>query len=64
MAPSRVKTYDPSGQLLAVVAAGDGFEPTAKNMDLAVDPEDRIAVADPARRAVSIFEPVTEEVMA
>ncbi|MEE8523923.1 MAG: hypothetical protein V3T72_08330 [Thermoanaerobaculia bacterium] len=60
----RAKVYDRDGNLLAVVAAADSFDPAAKNMDLAVDSRGRIYVADTVRLQVCIFEPVAEAVVA
>jgi len=59
----RVKVYDPEGQLLAVVA-DDVFDPAAKNMDVAVDSEDRIYVADTATFEICVFEPKGREATA
>jgi sugar lactone lactonase YvrE len=59
----RVKVYDPEGQLLEVVA-DDVFDPTAKNMDLAVDAGGRIYVADTATLEIRVFEPGEPEVTA
>lgn len=56
----RVKVYDPSGALLAVVSDA-AFDAGAKNMDLAVDAGGRILVADTARLEVLVFEPAGEE---
>ena len=53
----RVKIYDPEGQLLAVVA-DDAFDPGAKNMDVAVDGNGRVYVADTARLEICVFEPI------
>jgi sugar lactone lactonase YvrE len=57
----RAKVYDPEGHLLAVVAAGEAFDPAAKNMDLGVDDRGRIFVADTIRRRICVFEPVDSE---
>jgi sugar lactone lactonase YvrE len=51
----RVKIYDPEGGLICVVAT-DLFDPAAKNMDVAVDGEGRIVVADTARGEIVVFE--------
>lgn len=56
----RVKVYDAEGHLEAVVAGGETFDPACKNMDVAVDPADRIVVTDPVRLAAQVFELVTE----
>ena len=57
----RAKVYDPQGRLLAVVAAGDAFDPAAKNMDVASDDRGNVYVADSIRRRICVFEPVSEE---
>ncbi len=57
-APPRAKVYDPAGSLLAVVADGQAFDLAAKNMDVAVDVEGKVYVADTARRRICVFEPV------
>ena len=54
----RAKVYDGAGRLLAVVAAGETFDPGAKNMDLAVDSRGRIYVADTIRFQIFVFEPL------
>jgi sugar lactone lactonase YvrE len=56
----RVKVYDLEGHLLSVVAEGRDFDPGAKNMDLVVDGEGRIYVADTGRFRISVFSPVAE----
>ena len=59
----RVKVYDRLGQLKAIVALQDQFDPGTVGLDLAVDSKQRIHVLDPKRRVVRIFEkknPVTE----
>jgi sugar lactone lactonase YvrE len=56
----RVKIYDPQGQLLTVVA-DDGFDPAAKNMDLAVDSEGRIYVGDTVTLEICVFLPSAGE---
>ena len=56
----RVKVYEPDGQLLAVVAE-DAFDPTAKNMDLAVDDAGRLYVVDTATLQICVFEPTSKE---
>ncbi len=53
----RVKVYAPDGTFLAVIAA-EGFEPTSKNMDVAVDASGRVHVADTVAREIVVFEPV------
>ena len=56
----RVKAYDFSGNLRAVIAAGV-FDPNCKNMDIAVDPAPggRVYVADTVKNAIFIFQAVT-----
>jgi sugar lactone lactonase YvrE len=56
----RVKVYDAEGQLLAVVA-DEGFDPGAKNMDLAVDTESRIYVVDTVTLEIHVFLPPDPE---
>jgi sugar lactone lactonase YvrE len=55
----RVKLYDRDGGLLAVVA-DEGFDPSAKNMDLTVDPAGRIYVADTATFEIHVFTSASE----
>ncbi len=57
----RAKVYDPEGRLLAVVAAGETFDPGAKNMDVATDEKGNVYVADTVRRRICVFEPMAEE---
>lgn len=52
----RVKVYDPEGKLLAVMGEND-FDPSCKNMDVAVDSQERIYVADTVRLEVRVFAP-------
>ncbi len=52
---SRVKVHRADGQLLAVVAGPEDFAPEAPGMDVAVDAEGRIVVADRAQRMVRVF---------
>jgi streptogramin lyase len=56
----RLKVYSPEGELLAVVA-DDVFDPNAKNMDVVVDSDGRIYVADTATLTIHVFEPVSRE---
>ena len=56
----RVKLYSPDGRLLAVVA-DEGFDPAAKNMDLAVDSRGRLYVVDTQRFEIRVFTPVAAE---
>ena len=58
-ATPRVKVYSPEGELLAVVA-DEGFDPQAKNLDLAVDSKGNIYVVDTVKLEVQVFVPVTE----
>lgn len=60
----RVKVYDAAGALEAVVAGDETFDPACKNMDVAVDPWDRIVVIDPVRLAALVFAVSEEEVAA
>jgi sugar lactone lactonase YvrE len=53
-APPRVKLYTADGQLLAVMGEKD-FDPTCKNMDVAVDAQGRIYVVDTARLRICVF---------
>lgn len=53
----RVKVYDPDGTLRAVVSSEEDFDPSCKNMDLAVDHFGRIGVVDPVARALALYEP-------
>lgn len=55
-AEPRVKVYDAEGRLETVVAGAEDFDPGCKNMDVAVDPWDRIAVADTVRLTLKVFE--------
>ena len=53
----RVKVYNDAGELLAVVADGDDFDPAAKNLDLAVADDGRIGVVDTVALELVIFAP-------
>lgn len=53
----RVKAYDFDGKLRAVIAT-DVFDANCKNMDIAVDPQGRVYVADTVKLAIFVFEPV------
>jgi sugar lactone lactonase YvrE len=55
----RVKVYDPSGQLLAVVA-DTAFDAGCRNMDVAVDKRGRIYVADTVRLEICVFSDAAE----
>jgi hypothetical protein len=50
-----VKVYDAGGRLLAVIASVE-FDRNCKNMDIAVDRDGRVYVADTVRLAVLAFE--------
>jgi len=54
----RVKAYDFSGKLLAVIAT-DLFDANCKNMDIAADSHGRVYVVDTVKAAILVFEPVT-----
>jgi sugar lactone lactonase YvrE len=56
----RAKLYSPEGRLLAVIADA-GFDPNAKNMDVAVDSQGRIYVVDTATLEIHVFAPVGRE---
>jgi len=53
----RVKAYDFSGKLLAVIAT-DLFDANCKNMNIAVDARGRVYVVDTVKAAILVFEPV------
>jgi streptogramin lyase len=53
----RVKAYDFSGKLLAVIAT-DLFDANCKNMDIAVDQRGRVYVVDTVKASILVFEPV------
>jgi sugar lactone lactonase YvrE len=53
----RVKAYDFSGKLMAVIAT-DLFDANCKNMDIAVDSQGRVYVVDTVKLAIFVFEPV------
>ena len=56
----RLKVYDADGGLLTVVA-DDLFSPAAKNMDVAVDANGRIYVADTETLTIHVFAPTNGE---
>jgi sugar lactone lactonase YvrE len=56
----RAKVYSSDGQLLSVVA-DDGFDPQAKNMDLAVDSRGHIYVVDTVSLEICVFAPRIRE---
>jgi hypothetical protein len=51
---ARVKVYEPSGRLLALIGALH-FDQSATHLFLAVDAKGRILVGDPVRREVKVF---------
>ena len=53
----RVKSYDFTGKLLAVIAT-DLFDANCKNMSIAVDARNRVYVADTVKLEIFVFEPV------
>ena len=53
----RVKAYDFSGKLLAVIST-DLFDANCKNMSIAVDSRGRVYVVDTVKAAILVFEPV------
>jgi len=53
-APPRMKVYDPAGRMLAMVGP-EAFDPSCKNMDVAIDSRGRIYVADTVRLRVLVF---------
>jgi hypothetical protein len=53
----RVKSYDFSGKLLAVIAT-DLFDANCKNMDIAVDARGRVYVVDTVKASILVFDPV------
>jgi hypothetical protein len=53
----RVKAYDFTGKLLAVIAT-DLFDANCKNMSIAVDSRGRVYVVDTVKLAIHVFEPV------
>ena len=52
----RIKIYDQEGQLETVVSGPDNFKKQATGLDLAVDSQQRIIVADPSSKMIRIFE--------
>ncbi len=57
---ARVKVYEPGGKLLAVIGP-EHFDPACTSIRLAVDSKGRIAAADPVRREIKMFTPVTQK---
>lgn len=57
----RAKVYDADGKLLTLMGEDD-FDPTCKNMDVAVDSNGRIYVVDTARLHICVFAPKPPEV--
>lgn len=62
-AAPRVKVYDRSGQLMAVIESA-AFDPNCKNMDVATDAGGRLYVVDTVRRQIRVFAPETETTQA
>ena len=56
----RVKIYSPSGDLMAVVAGPDQFARQATGLDICIDSNQRILIAEPVSNTVKIFEPQLE----
>jgi hypothetical protein len=54
----RVKAYDFTGELRAVIAAGV-FDPNCKNMSVAADARGRVYAVDTVKNSIFVFEPVT-----
>ncbi len=52
----RIKVYTSRGRFIGVVATPDDFDSHDVSLDLAVDANDRILVADPYRSQIRIFE--------
>lgn len=55
-APPGVKIYTIEGKLLALID-GEGFDPSCKNMDVAVDSRGHIYVVDTVRLQICVFAP-------
>ena len=51
----RVKIHRPTGELVGVLAAAKDFSKGLTGLDVAVDGDDRILVADPASRAIRVY---------
>lgn len=56
----RAKVYDRDGKLVTVVA-DEGFDPEAKNMDVAVDSRGRVYVVDTVALEIRVFAPAAGE---
>ncbi len=56
---ARVKVYEAGGRLLAVIGP-ENFDPACTHIHLAVDSKGRILAADPVRREIKLFGPVTK----
>lgn len=54
----RAKAYDFDGNLQAVIAAAEAFDPNCKNMSIAVDGRGVVYVADTIKLNILVFEPV------
>ncbi len=57
----RVKIHMPSGEFKCLVAGPNEFTSGTKDLDLAVDSEDRIIVMDPYRGLIRVFEKTEDE---
>jgi hypothetical protein len=51
----RIKIHKPDGELVGVVAAAKDFRKEIKGLDLAVDSQDRILVADPDSSSIRVY---------
>lgn len=54
----RVKVYDWTGKLLAVIASGSTFDANCKNMSIATGPHGKVYVADTVKCSIFVFAPV------
>ena len=52
----RVKIYDASGKMQSVVAGPEQFEKRSTGLDVCVDSQSRIIIAEPATKTLKIFE--------
>ncbi len=57
----RVKVYSSEGDLLSVIAPPDEFARSASGIDLAADASGRVAVLDPKRNVVRLYEERTAD---
>jgi sugar lactone lactonase YvrE len=53
---TRVKVHGANGALKAIVATPEQFEEGTVGLDIAIDSQDRIYIADPERGAIRVFE--------